>query len=35
VRTRLDETPGTPVEIHDGTVNFEAAPHEVVTILVR
>jgi alpha-mannosidase len=35
VRARLDETPETAVPVLDGTVAFDAAPHEIVTILVR
>jgi hypothetical protein len=35
LRARLDETPGPPMAIRDGAVEFDAAPHEIVTILVR
>ncbi|HEY9479086.1 MAG TPA: glycoside hydrolase family 38 C-terminal domain-containing protein, partial [Gemmatimonadaceae bacterium] len=32
---RLDETPTTPLAIHGNEVPFEAAPHAVVTVIVR
>jgi hypothetical protein len=35
VRARLDETPGAALQVRDGSIEFDAAPHEVVTILVR
>jgi hypothetical protein len=35
LRARLDETAGTPMAVRDGAVEFDAAPHEIVTILVR
>ena len=35
MRARLDETPETPAQVREGTVQFDAAPHEIVTILVR
>lgn len=34
-RARLDETPGTVLTVLDDGVEFEAAPREIVTILVR
>lgn len=34
-RSRLDETPGEPLEVRDGVVPFAASGREVVTILVR
>jgi hypothetical protein len=34
-RARLDETPGTELRVQHGLVEFDAAPREVVTILVR
>lgn len=35
VRARLDETPGQPLAVSGGIVNFDAAPHEITTLLVR
>ena len=35
VRSRLDETPGEPLEHVGDTIAFSAAPREVVTILAR
>jgi len=35
MRARLDETPEAPLPVRDGKVEFDAAPHEIVTILVR
>lgn len=35
VLARLDETPGQAISVSDDVVRFEAAPHEIVTILVR
>lgn len=35
VRARLDESPEAPLAVADDAVAFEAAPHEIVTILVR
>jgi 2-O-(6-phospho-alpha-D-mannosyl)-D-glycerate hydrolase len=34
-RSRLDETPGDPMEVRDGRVPFTAGPREIVTVLVR
>ena len=34
-RARLDETPLSELSIGDGVIRFDAAPHEIVTILVR
>jgi mannosylglycerate hydrolase len=34
-RARLDETPTTPLTTRDGTIEFEAAGREVVTIVVK
>ena len=35
MRSRLDEAPETPLAVRNGKVEFDAAPHEIVTILVR
>jgi alpha-mannosidase len=35
VRARLDEMPGEPLRVEGSTVRFEAAPREIVTLLVR
>jgi alpha-mannosidase len=35
MRARLDETPIEPLAVRDGRVEFDAEPHEIVTILVR
>ena len=35
VLARLDETPGEPLVVANGIVRFNAAPHEIVTVLVR
>lgn len=35
IRARLDETPIAPLTVRDGRVEFDAEPHEIVTILVR
>ncbi len=35
VQARLDETAVRPIEVRDGAIDFEAAPHEIVTILAR
>ncbi len=35
VRARLDETPESPIAVGQGVVEFDAAPNEIVTILVR
>jgi len=35
VRARLDETPEAPLRAEGSTVRFEAAPREIVTVLVR
>ena len=35
LRARLDETPEQQLEVQGGTVEFDAAPYEIVTILVR
>jgi hypothetical protein len=35
VRARLDETPLESIVVRHGAIDFEAAPHEIVTILVR
>jgi alpha-mannosidase len=32
---RLDETPLTPLEVDGASVSFEAAPYEIVTLLLR
>jgi hypothetical protein len=34
-RSRLDETPGERLEVHDRRVPFNAGPREIVTVLVR
>jgi alpha-mannosidase len=34
-RARLDETPGETLAVHDNSVEFDAEPHEIVTIIVR
>ena len=34
-RSRLDETPGDLLAIHAGTIEFVAAPMEIVTIVAR
>ena len=34
-RSRLDETIVEPLEVSAGSVSFTAAPHEIVTVLVR
>jgi len=34
-RARLDETVIEPLDVTEGSVNFTAAPHEIVTVLVR
>lgn len=35
LRARLDETPLSELQVSEDGVEFEAAPHEIVTILVR
>lgn len=35
VRSRLDETPLASLDVHEHSVSFEAAPYEIVTILLR
>lgn len=35
VRARLDEAPAEGLRVEDGAVRFEAAAHEIVTVLVR
>jgi hypothetical protein len=35
MHARLDETPDAPLTVRDGTVDFDASPHEIVTIVVR
>lgn len=35
VRSRLDETPLDSLDVHEHSVSFEAAPYEIVTILLR
>ena len=34
-RSRLDETPGEPVDVSNGRVEFTAGPRAIVTLLVR
>jgi hypothetical protein len=35
VRARLDETPLDALVVDGGAVAFDAAPHEIVTVLLR